>query len=141
MKNILTLSLLLVLLTLSTQAQNRRDDFDDDIYGSNERQDRQRQDNNNPYNDPNYYPNPQGNNGNLSRDFDDYRYNQGQNWNQGGRCAQPIQPIYVHHRPMRPRPVIIVPPAYCAPVMINPYLRYSYRPRHFRHYGYGYRRF
>ena len=141
MKNILTLSLLLVLLTLSTQAQNRRDDFDDDIYGSNDQRYRQNhQDNNNPYNDPNYYPNPQGNNGNRSRDFDDYRYDQVQNWNQGGRCAQPVQPIYVH-RPMRPRPVIIVPPTYCAPVLINPYPRYSYRPRHYRHYGYGYRRF
>jgi hypothetical protein len=25
--------------------------------------------------------------------------------------------------------------------LINPYPRHSYKPRHFRHYGYGYRRF
>lgn len=145
MKNILTLTLLTVLLAISSQAQNRRDGFDDDVYGSNDQRRRQsdrqnHQDNNNPYNDPNYYPNYYGNNGTRTQDYNDYRYDQGQNWNQGGRCAQQVQPIYVQ-RPMRPRPVIVVPPSYCAPVLINPYPRYSYRPRHYRHYGYGYRRF
>jgi hypothetical protein len=145
MKHIFTLLLLTVLFSINLLAQNRRDGFYDDVYGSNDQRNRpsdrqNHQDNNYPYSDPNYYPNPYGNNGNRTRDFDNYRYDQGQNWNQGGRCAQQVQPIYVH-RPMRPRPVIIVPPSYCAPVLINPYPRHSYKPRHFRHYGYGYRRF
>lgn len=78
---------------------------DDDVY------DRQNNNYRNPYNDPNYYPNP--------------GY---------GRCGSPPPPPRCYRRP-----VVVVPPSYCAPVVINPFPHYygfAHR-RPARAYGYG----
>jgi len=123
MKKIFILTAMSLLFGIGLNAQNRGGNYNngdrDDLYDN---QDQYGQYNQgypngqnaqyNPYQNPNYYPNNNG-----------YSYG-------NGRCGN------------TPRPVVVVPPSYCAPVVIapNPYYGYNYRPRptrHHRHYAYG----
>lgn len=138
MKKLITLSILSILYVGAIQAQrgnsNNHDRDYDDVYGQNQGygqpqgQQGYGQNNpnqgyghnpNNPYNDPNYYPS-----------------------NNGRSCGTPPPPPCYNP----PRPIVIVPPTYCAPVYIAPRPVYGYRPynqghrRHGRNYSYGYGR-
>lgn len=126
MKKLILILGLGILWNTDMNAQNRRGNYDndmDDNYGNypvNYNQGNYNQGNYNPYNDPNYYPNQYGNN---------------------GRCGTPPPPPPVYYP--APRPVVVVPRSYCAPVVISPapYYSYGYRSygRHHRPRGYGYR--
>ena len=136
MKKIITLSLLSILYITSVSAQRGGFDNDrnDDVYGQNSGYGYQGQrgnnnqgygnqgygqNSNNPYNDPNYYP------------------------NNGRNCGTPPPPPCYN----RPRPIVVVPPSFCSPVVIAPNPYYGYRPynnyghrRHHRNYSYGHGR-